>query len=245
MSISYRYLGIDLALAEVAEVKKGNFDLSESLSREDFHLRPFLDETITTDRLIEIRKSFLQLLGVNSVVDLKMKPTDFDRVFTLHCLELFSDLSLIDAFQRDVWSYITLRLLPDLTLWRWPDNDDERFIGGIERSCYQRLWQRAHILGPDLAVGLQEDEALNIFERTLALGSNVPLAKSIARYVVNSRSEASLLNAPKMLNSKIVKVTAQNLRRTVSVQVVQAMNEYELDKLVESVFSQTILALKA
>ena len=244
MSISYRYLGIDVALAEVAEVKKGNFDLGKSLSREDFHLRPFVDEPITSDRLIEIREAFLQILGVISVLDLKMKPIEFDRAFTLHCLELFSDLSLMDAFQKDVWSYLTLRLLPDLTLWRWPDNDDERFIGGIERSCYQRLWQRAHILGPDLAIGLQEDEALNIFERTLALGSNAPLAKAIARYVVNSRSEAKLVSAPKILNSKIVKVSAQNLRRTVSVQVVQAMNEIELDKLVESVFSQTILALK-
>ena len=244
MSISYRYLGIDIALEEIIEVKKGNFNVTESLHREDYHLRPFSDSPISTERLLNIREAILNLLNIRSVVDLKLKPTEFDKIFTSNCLEIFNDLNLADAFQRDVWSYLTLRLLPDLTLWRWPDNDDERFLGGVERSCFQRLWQRAFVLGPELATGLQEDEALNIFERTLSLGSNVELAKSIARFIVRTRSENREDSFGYSLNSKLVKVTAQNLRRLVSVQVVQAMSEQELDDFVESIFDQTALTLK-
>ena len=100
------------------------------------------------------------------------------------------------------------------------------------------------MLGPELATGLQEDEALNIFERTLSLGSNVELAKSIARFIVRTRSENREDSFGYSLNSKLVKVTAQNLRRLVSVQVVQAMSEQELDDFVESIFDQTALTLK-
>jgi len=245
MSLSYRYLTSDIALLEILELKDRGFDTLESLEREDFHTRVFCDTQVKTSRLLEIRENFFALLEVSTTSQLRLKPVDFDKVFTLNSLELFSDLELPDAFHNDVWSYINLRLFPDLVLWRWPNNDDERFLGGIERSCFQRLWQRAYILGPLLASKLQEDEALNIFERTEALGSNLPLSKAIAQYVVNNRNQKNENDSKKMITSKVVKVAAQNLRRAISVQVVQTMIPEQIDEIVDLVFRQTISALTA
>jgi hypothetical protein len=133
-----------------------------------------------------------------------------------------------------------MRVLPDLALWRWKaKKTDERFIGGAERSCFQRLWLRSYVLGGDLASQLQEDEAVNIFERPEALGGNRRLSFAIANFIVNNRGVVDSNSGEKIISTEIVKQTAKHLRRAMSVQVVQTMTDAELNKHVTRTFDET------
>jgi len=237
MKLSYRYLPLEVALTEIGAVRAGEIDVISNLGKEDFHLRPFTDQGVSQERLIEIRANFFSLLGVRTddVLDIPSR-TDFDSIFTMNSQILLYDLNPIDGFSKDVWSYLTLRLLPDFALWRWPDNAEERFLGGAERSCFQRLWQRAYILGPGLASELQEDEAINIFERPEALGGNKRLSKIFAEYIINNRGVTGGKSGDKIISTKIVKQAAKRLRRTMSVQVVQTMSDNELSAHIANTF---------
>jgi hypothetical protein len=223
-------------------VKDGSVNINEALEIEDYHLRPFTDTSVSNERLIESREAFFRALGstTGSTEDLSVSFGDFDRIFTRIASEIFHDMSPIDGFNKDVWSYITLRVLPDLALWRWNVNKtDERFLGGSERSCFQRLWLRSYVLGGNLASQLQEDEAVNIFERPEALGGNRRLSLAIANYIVSNRGVVDSNSGEKIISTEIVKQTAKRLRRAMSVEVVQTMTEAELEKHVARTFGET------
>lgn len=71
-----------------------------------------------------------------------------------------------------VWDFLTLVLLPDVAVRRFPLSGkgvDVRFVGGNRRHVFQRLWRRWNVLGRDLVESrvLAEDEYQAIFERTL------------------------------------------------------------------------------
>jgi hypothetical protein len=101
------------------------------------------------------------------------------------------------------------------------------------------LWLRSYVLGGELASHLQEDEAVNIFERPEALGGNRRLSFSIANFIVNNRGVVDSNSGEKIISSEIVKQTAKRLRRAMSVQVVQSMTDAELDKHVTRTFGET------
>ena len=245
MSISYRYLTMHAAVREAELVQSGYFDVHKSLSKEDFHLRPFSDLGVTYDRLIEIRRAVLNLYGLNSSADFENNcEPNFDSIFAKSVHEIFHDMSLVDGFSKEVWSYLTLRLFPDLALWRWPKNNQERFVGGAERSCFQRLWQRSFVIGPYLASQLQEDEAVNIFERPEALGGNRKLSVAFAEFIISNRGVLEDSGGSKIVTSEIVKKSAKRLRRSMSIQVVQSMSPSELEASIARVFSETLRASK-
>lgn len=245
MSVSYRYLMTGIAVREAELVQEGKFDVHLSLSKDDFHLRPFSDIGVTDDRLIEIRQAILNLYDLKSSADVKGNCVpNFDSIFVKSVLEIFDDMTLMDGFSKEVWSYLTLRLLPDLALWRWPKNNQERFVGGAERSCFQRLWQRSFVIGPDLASKLQEDEAVNIFERPEALGGNRKLSIAFSEFIVRNRGVLDGGNGSRIVTSEIVKKSAKRLRRSMSIQVVQSMTAKELEASIAFAFGETLRGSK-
>ena len=242
MNIAYRQMTMETALAELEAVKRGSTNILEALEIEDYHLRPFTDNSVSNERLIESREVFFKELGSTTatVDDLTVSFGDFDRIFTRVASEIFYDMNPIDGFNRDVWSYLTMRVLPDLALWRWNVNKtDERFLGGSERSCFQRLWLRSYVLGGNLASQLQEDEAVNIFERPEALGGNRRLSMAIVNFIVSNRGIVDSNSGEKIISTEIVKQTAKRLRRGMSVEVVQTMTDAELEKHVARTFGET------
>jgi hypothetical protein len=98
---------------------------------------------------------------------------------------------------------------------------------------------RSYVLGGELASQLQEDEAVNIFERPEALGGNRRLSLVIAKFIVNNRGVIDSNSGEKIISTEIVKQTAKRLRRAMSVQVVQTMTEGELEKHVARTFGET------
>jgi hypothetical protein len=191
---------------------------------------------MSNEELAKFRTGVLSMAGVSkgNVKEITLKPIEFDQLFVRNCQILFQDFESIDTFQSEVWSYITIRVLPDLALWRWPDNAPERYFGNPERNAFQRLWHRSFILGPELGFELQEDEAISIFERMEALGSNknvaVPLARRIVKYRLNrSKNEPG--------SSEVTSQVVVRLRRAMAVTNIVSLSEIEIEKLIDDQFS--------
>lgn len=91
-----------------------------------------------------------------------------------------------DASHPGVWSFITLVLLPDVAVTRFPDLHDDRFLGGL-RNTFYRCWRRQHVLG-DLETGhatpLGEDELVGIFERS-KMARDHRVAKALASEILS------------------------------------------------------------
>ena len=66
MNISYRHLAMEAAISELDIVKSGEIDVLAALERDDFHLRPFTDSGISSERLLEARMTFMKELGAES-----------------------------------------------------------------------------------------------------------------------------------------------------------------------------------
>ena len=242
MSISSRYLEISKTLEGIDLLKSTPFNFEDSIRIEDYHLRPFTSRGMSNEELAKFRTGVLSMAGVSNgnVKEITLKPIEFDQLFVRNCQILFQDFESIDTFQSEVWSYITIRVLPDLALWRWPDNAPERYFGNPERNAFQRLWHRSFILGPELGSELQEDEAISIFERMEALGSNkhvaVPLARRIVKYRLNrSKNEPG--------SSEVTSQVVVRLRRAMAVTNIVSLSEREIEKLIDDQFGFALESL--
>lgn len=103
------------------------------------------------------------------------KQAEFDRICgTL----LLREMNIVpaDAGQKDVWTFLSMVVLPEIAPWRFIDRSPERLLGGV-RNVFQRLWWRAWALGPDLTdtpegcAPFGEDEYVQIMERPSLAGN--------------------------------------------------------------------------
>jgi hypothetical protein len=235
VSISSRYLELSKTLEGIDHLKSGAFNFEDSISIEDYHLRPFTSRGISNEELAKFRTGVLSMAGVSdgSLKKITLKPIEFDQLFVRNCKNLFQDFERIDTFQSEVWSYITIRVLPDLALWRWPENAPERYFGNPERNAFQRLWHRSFILGPELGSELQEDEAISIFERMEALGSNKDIAVPLARRIIKYRANRT---KDEPGSSEITSQVVVRLRRLMAVTNVVTLSETEIENLIDEQF---------
>lgn len=100
-----------------------------------------------------------------------------------------------DASHDGPWSFLTLVLLPDVAVSRFPERHPNRMTG-VRRNVFRRTWARRHVLGdlaaPEGVRPLGEDELVNIFERS-RMSRNHDLSRALAReilaYTGDGRSE--------------------------------------------------------
>ncbi|PZF59240.1 hypothetical protein DEI92_09625 [Curtobacterium sp. MCBD17_034] len=97
------------------------------------------------------------------------------------------DLSWSEAAARDVWSFLALVALPDVTSWRFGTDNAERWVASDpSRHTWSRLWWQAIVFEGDFALlaELTESDLNQLFERR-RIGGNPRLARAIARAVVS------------------------------------------------------------
>ena len=81
-----------------------------------------------------------------------------------------------EGLQDDAWVWFTVKLAPDITVWRFPSPNTKRLLGG-NRNMFRRLWDRCSVFdrGADhverwsLVSALTEDAMVAICERTSVL----------------------------------------------------------------------------
>jgi hypothetical protein len=142
-----------------------------------------------------------------------------------------------DAASDEVWNFLTLVVLPDVAVWRWPGRAEERLLGR-PRNAFRRLWWRAEVLGVELicgADGLGEDELVNIMERP-TLSADERLAQCIAGAIVRS---------PKLsvARSELMRDFAKRVLRTQGAFCLDVLADEELVRVVRADLQAAISAL--
>ena len=52
-----------------------------------------------------------------------------------------------EAAVPEVWTFVACQLVPDVVMWRWGRDNQERWLGrGLVRHAFGRLWWQAHVL---------------------------------------------------------------------------------------------------
>lgn len=145
------------------------------------------------------------------------------------------DLIPSEAAAPEVWSFLTLVLLPDLAAWRFPNTAQKlsyaRWIGG-DRNTFARLWWRDATLGYELASFLGEDEAVGIMERPRISG-NPAVARSIVRSFMAVAKENEDLPRSDLLRHCMVKV-----RGSFTLVDFDAFEEEELNEIMAEIFAE-------
>lgn len=148
---------------------------------------------------------------------------------------LFNKLDLIpaEAANPEVWNFLTLVVLPDISKWRFPNEkkilDYNRWLGE-DRNVLRKLWWREATLGNDLNRHLGEDEAVGIMERPLLAGQT-NVARAMVKALLKVEEEF-----PGTARSKLLRVGAVNLRRYVPFTAFEFFSEKQIDEFVLSVF---------
>jgi hypothetical protein len=142
-----------------------------------------------------------------------------------------------EGLRPEVWSFLTLVVLPDVALWRFPGARHERLTGGT-RNVFQRLWRRGSYLAvagsaPDreLLVRLSEDAFTAIFERP-GLSASPRLARAICEGWVRS---ADRIGDSSM--EAVHRIALRFLRAVLSVVSLDGLDGAELTALVNRAFT--------
>jgi hypothetical protein len=147
-----------------------------------------------------------------------------------------------DAANEDVWSFLTLVVLPDVALWRFPDMKDERFLGR-PRNTFRRLWWRAFTLSGEntsdygTSDPLGEDELVTIFERP-SIARTAGLARAMTRAV------RGLPATPGVPRSDVMRELAKRMRRLLSYISFDLLERADLDTVVEAELAASVAAIR-
>lgn len=161
---------------------------------------------------------------------------EFDRVCGTY---LYENMGIVpgDAAEQGVWSFLTLTVVPELGPWRFPARSRNRILGH-RRNVLRRLWQRAHVLGPDLTevpalnTPLAEDDFFQIMERA-TVSKNSRLARAVRNGMWRFEQEFPGVNRNKALRKAIIIIRAE--RTYISV---HALSTPELESRVDVAFRE-------
>jgi hypothetical protein len=150
-----------------------------------------------------------------------------------------------DASSVDVWNFINTAVVPDVVLWRygqfnvesrrWMVSEDRLF--DMIRTTIGRLWWRVHLLGPELAGELGEDEVVNLLEKP-RIGGYPVLARSMGRHLLSFAEESKTGRRMELFRD-----ATKRLLRKMAVQSVFVMSVEQIDAFVAPLFLESARAL--
>jgi hypothetical protein len=151
---------------------------------------------------------------------------------------LFRTMDIVpaDAAHEGVWTFLSLVLLPDVAVWRFPDRHMDRLLGR-PRNTFRRLWTRVYSLGETASEALLEDEVVNIMERP-SLGGDPRIARAIAGTHLAARTHDRAVPRTELLRDAM-----KRLRRMSVVLTLAALDNGELHELLTEVFEASSSAL--
>lgn len=155
-----------------------------------------------------------------------------------------------EAMRRPCWTFLTVIVLPDVAIWRWPPGEKGtegrswrgRMLGGT-RNAFQRILRRVISLdrGPShpdrwgLIRDLLEDDFSNILERP-SLGSNPRIATCLAEEYLAMRERLEGVSAA--IQQEIYRNATKALCAYGVVQALDVMPRSELESLIREEFAR-------
>lgn len=207
---------------------------------------PLARQRAGSEELLGLRGKILanaEEFGFPSVVSSKVL-VEFDRSVGP---EVHAQMTIMpaDASSIDVWNFINTAVVPDVVLWRygrfhtqtkkWIISEDRLF--DMTRTTIGRLWWRVHLLGPELARKLGEDEVVNLLEKP-RIGGYPLLSRAMGARLLTFASESNTGRRMELFRD-----ATKRLLRKMAVQSVFVMTPVQIDEFVTSLFLESATAL--
>lgn len=157
---------------------------------------------------------------------------------------LSGQLAIIDGegARAEMWSFVSLLVLPDVVKWRFQNFHRSRCLGG-RRNCFQRLWLRGKIfdLGAEaddrwrIVDKLTEDAFVSIIERP-SIAENRDLARIVGLCWIEAQEKVGAGNM-----EKINRTALRSLRASFTLYEFDCLENEELSQLVHECYEKAIL----
>ena len=247
--LNFRLLpGMTLAIEGISRLGALDYKIdsewvADSLQINDYAYLPGgIDKRVDDNFYLDLRKSVLELVAeaqnlkyFDPTISEPSMLTAFDKLMYKNIQELLP-LSLYEASKPEIWAYLTLRVLPDVANWRYPnknkDSSYERHLGS-PRNVFRRAWVRVFFArdSSGLLVGIGEDQAVAIFERT-AVVSNPKLAESALKALTFTRKIST--------NNEIYRDAMIRVRRLAAIEMIDVLPQAESDALILESFIESL-----
>ena len=246
------------SLAQLAETSLADLDPGDEHTYSQAITQPTGGLPIRDALLKQLRDSILTAARNHGFPE--NRPTSFLR-FELEVAEVLAEWEPLwksdgvpsgEALRNDCWSFITIVVLPDVALWRWPAKSSEenaggrswkgRMVGG-SRNTFQRIFRRIMCLDrgaghPDrwgLIRDLQEDDFSAILERP-GLSSNRDIAVSLGEEYIAMKQRLSQVSAG--LRQDVYRQATKAIRAYGVVQPLDLMSAQNRSRLIQDAFQR-------
>ncbi|MER7506242.1 DUF6339 family protein [Nonomuraea pusilla] len=147
------------------------------------------------------------------------------------------DLSWAEAGNRDLWSFLSLVALPDVTMWRFGPGNKERWIAtDLTRHTWARLWWQAVIFAghEHVLAALTESDLNQLLERR-SIGGDPRLVREMARAVIELAA-----NTPRR---PVIRDVTARLRRYLAFLDVRSLSDQQIRDLCRTLTNETVTRL--
>ena len=198
---------------------------------------------ISSDYLKDLRRGVKEIAREYGYpfrsVQKSRKLSEFDAPLGNFLFE-FLKITPAEAGVAEVWNFLTLVLLPDSAAWRYPNTDDtidfDRWLGK-RRNVLRKAWWRAYCLGPELNLGIGEDESVALMERP-TFGLNPKLAKIIISTHLQRSVESSVAR------TTLLRAAMVQLGRLVAIMNIDCLSSEEQQAVVDLAFDIALDSFK-
>ena len=235
-------------LREFQSLSTAELGANASTTAEGCSFHPTYPNRATSGDLARLREGVFEVALAHGFPKQRARDyTAFDQELARLIVPLM-DITPGDATSRAVWNFISLRVLPDVTAWRFPARakegvvaaSDERWLGH-PRNTYRRLWVRGYALGSDLAGALIEDNYVNIFERP-TLGGD----PRVARRLVSTMMSFTTTELGQSLSlQEVMRDVAKRVLRVAGTVSLQALDDRQLQDVIDDAFDATAVQMTA
>jgi len=155
-------------------------------------------------------------------------------------------ISPANGARAGVWSFLSLVVLPDVAMWRWPDRPEARVTGHGERAAtrnvFRTAWWRAEMLGagPEDPPALLPEDALVAVQERPGLFRIGALAKVSCSCFLDLSDQM-----PPGESEEVMRDAAKRLYRWAAYTAFDLIKPSDLAALVERAFSESIDALSS
>jgi hypothetical protein len=233
----------DLSELIKLEYKWNSENCAAALDRNDFAYYPgaygaHADDQFYLDLRVQLLAIAAQAQGLDEFDRNVTSPkalTEFDRLLYGKILSILP-ISLYEASKDAAWAYITVRVVPDIANWRYPNRKNDTIYdrhSGTPRDVFRRIWTRVYFSSETagLLQGVGDDQAVAIFERT-SIVSNPKLAMAALKALVFVRKIST--------DNLIYRDAMKRVRRMAAIESLDSLPQHKLDELFVGAFIQSL-----
>jgi hypothetical protein len=149
------------------------------------------------------------------------------------------DLAWAEAGNRELWSFVSLVVLPHVTMWRFGVTNRERWVASdLTRHTWARLWWQAVVFAgrDDVLAALSESDLNQLLERR-SIGGDPRLVAAMATAVIGAPSD--------LRRRQVIRDVTARIRRYLAFVDIRALDDAQVDELCRDLCVESFERIRA